>query len=190
MQIANAVWSYFAKTQPVWVRVLHLTTIVLVFVQLITSDFVELKDIYHSGGTTLFGTGTWAHILPGLTLLGVMLIFVITELLRHGLKYFFPYLWGDFAQLAADLKTLLHRRLPDAAPGGLAAVVQGLGLGAMGLTLLSGALWFLLIRAGSELAHPVIETHEAMTGLVVVFLIGHGGMGLLHMLLWVRSGAR
>lgn len=189
MRIVNLVWSYLGKTQPVWVRVLHLLILLMVCLQLITSNFVEIEAGYQSAGSAAFTSGTWAHVLPGLTLLGIMLIFVLTEFLRRGVKYFFPYLWGDVGQLKADLKTLLQRRLPEATPGGLAASVQGLGLGAVGLTLLSGALWFALIQAGSGLAHTAIEVHEVMTGVVIAYLIGHGGMGLLHMLLWIRAGA-
>lgn len=117
-------------------------------------------------------------------------IFVLSELLNHGLKYYFPYLWRDFSQLKTDLRTLAGRKLPVAAPGGLAAIVQGLGIGALGLTLFSGLTWFLLVRSGSDLAHAAIEVHETLTGLVIVYLIGHGGMGVLHIFLWMRSRLR
>ena len=109
------------------------------------------------------------------------------ELFHRGLKYFFPSLWGDLAQLKADVQTLAARKLPEAAPGGLPAIVQGLGLGLLNVTLLSGLGWFLLVRDGSGWAHSAIELHEALTSLVVVYVIGHGGMGLLHMALWLRT---
>ena len=60
----------------------------------------------------------------------------------------------------------------------------------MSLTLLSGLTWFLLVRDGSGWALAAIELHEALTGLVVVYVVGHGGMGLLHMVLWLRNVRR
>lgn len=187
MRIVKKIWSYFGKTQPVWVRVLHLTTIVLVLSQFLTSNLIEIGS---SAGAPVFFLGAWTHILPGLILFGVTFVFALTEFLRRGLKFFFPYLWGDFSQLVSDLKTLLGRRLPEAAPGGLAAIVQGLGLGAMGLTVLSGGLWFFLTRAGSGMADTAILIHEGVTGLVLAYIVGHGGMGLIHMILWFRTGER
>jgi len=187
MRIVKLVWSYLAQTQPVVIRALHLIVIAMVASQFITSDLVAIRHAGEGGRALAFGVGTWAHILPGLTLAAIMAIFVIVELFHRGLKYFFPYLWGDLAQLKADVQTLAARKLPEAAPGGLPAIVQGLGLGLLSLTLLSGLTWFLLVRDGSGWAHSAIELHEALTSLVVVYVIGHGGMGLLHMTLWLRT---
>jgi hypothetical protein len=190
MQMLKHVWQYFGQTQPAFVRVLHLIILIGCVSQLITSNLVDLQNARLAGGSIAFGFGTWTHILPGLLLVVIAALFIAAELLRRGPKYFYPYLWGELSQLKADLKTLAGRRLPDAAPGGLAAIVQGLGLGALGLTLLSGLMWFLLVQRGSGLAHVAIEMHEALTGLVIAYLIGHGGMGVLHIFLWMRSNAK
>lgn len=190
MRTARRLWQYFGQTQPVFIRVLHLIVILMCISQLITSNLVNLRGSRIIDGSVSFTFGTWTHILPGLLLVGVTALFIAAELSRRGLKYFFAYLWGDLAQVKADLKTLAGRKLPDASPGGLPAIVQGLGLGAMGLTLLFGLLWFVLVLAGSGFSHAAIEMHEAVTGLVVVYLIGHGAMGVMHILLWIRSLSR
>jgi hypothetical protein len=187
MRVVRLLWQYFGQTQPIFIRVLHLIVILICLSQLITSNLVSLSGTRMLDGSISFTFGTWTHILPGLLLVGVAALFIAAELFRRGPKYFFAYLWGDLSQIKADVKTLAGRKLPDASPGGLAAVVQGLGLGAMGLTLLSGLMWFVLIQTGSGLARTAIEMHEALTGLVVVYLIGHGGMGGLHFFLWIRS---
>ena len=190
MRIFKDIWTYFGQSQPVFIRVLHLMVIFLVASQLITSDFVDLDNARRLGNSVSFDFGTWTHILPGLALVVIATIFVLTELFRRGLKYFFPYLWGDLSPLKSDLETLAGRKLPEVLPGGLAAIIQGLGLGALSLTLLSGLTWFLLVQTGSGLAHAAIEVHETLTGLVVVYVIGHGGMGILHIILWMRSTSR
>jgi len=190
MRVIKEIWTYFGQSQPLLIRVLHLLVILLVASQLITSDFVDLDHARRIGDSVSFDFGTWTHILPGLTLAVIATIFVLTELFRHGLKYFFPYVWGDLSQLKTDVRTLANRRLPETASGGLPAVIQGLGLGALTLTLLSGLSWFLLVQAGSGLAHAAIELHQMLTGLVVAYVIGHGGMGVLHIFLWMRSTSR
>jgi len=190
MRVFKEIWTYFGQSQPVFIRVLHLSVIFLVASQLITSDFVDLDHARRLGDSISFDFGTWTHILPGLALAVIATIFVSIELFRHGLKYFCPYLWGDLSQLKTDLRTLASRRLPETASGGLPAIIQGLGLGALSLTLLSGLTWFLLVQAGSGLAHAAIELHETLTGLVIVYVIGHGGMGVLHIFLWMRTKLR
>jgi hypothetical protein len=190
MRILKDIWTYFGQSQPVFIRVLHLMVIFLVASQLITSDFVDLDHARRLGDSLSFDFGTWTHILPGMALAVIATVFVLAELSRRGLKYFFPYLWGDLSQLKTDVKTLAGRKLPEALPGGLPAIIQGLGLGVLSLTLLSGMTWFLLAQAGPKLAHAAIEFHETLTGLVVVYVIGHGGMGVLHIFLWMRTKLR
>lgn len=190
MRHIKDIWAYFGHSQPVFIRVLHLMVIFLVASQLITSNFVDLDHARRLGDSISLGPGAWTHILPGLVLVVIATIFVLSELFRRGLKYFFPYLWGDLSQLKTDVRTLAGRKLPVTAPGGLPAVIQGLGLGALSLTLLSGLTWFLLVQQGSGLAHAVIVWHRTLTGLVVAYVIGHGGMGALHIFVWMRLASR
>lgn len=75
-------------------------------------------------------------------------------------------------------------------PKGLATAVQGLGLGALLLVVLSGLIWFILWRNGSSFAGLALETHKNVTLLIELYLIGHGCMALLHFFVWQRNKAR
>jgi hypothetical protein len=103
------------------------------------------------------------------------------ELTRHGFAYFFPYLRNDFNQIRKDLQLLKRFELPQPGAGGLATVVEGLGMGALMLVVLSGFCWFLAWRFMPQWAHSLKDLHEALTGLIQAYVIGHGGMGLLHL---------
>ncbi|WP_254797833.1 hypothetical protein [Enterobacter sp. JMULE2] len=79
---------------------------------------------------------------------------------------------------------MLKRRLPEASLRGLAGSVQGLGLGAVALVVLSGAGWFILWLLDSSLAPALREWHVTLTGLIEVYSVAHAAMGLLHFTLW------
>lgn len=68
--------------------------------------------------------------------------------------------------------------------------MQGLGLGALLLVVLSGLIWFILWRNGSSFAGSALETHKNVTLLIELYLIGHGCMALLHFFVWQRNKAR
>ena len=80
--------------------------------------------------------------------------------------------------------------MPVPRPKGLATAVQGLGLGALLLVVLSGLIWFILWRNGSSFAGLALETHKNVTLLIELYLIGHGCMALLHFFVWQRNKAR
>ncbi len=190
MRVFRSIWGYFKQTQPPAVRVLHAVILILVICQLVSSNFIEFDKAGRIVATPVHFIGTWTHIATGLTLVPITLVFVIVELLRRGLFDFFPYLQGDFAQVRSDLAALKQRRLPEASPRGLAAIVQGLGLGAVLITLLAGLTWFVLWRYGVPWAGTVRAIHATLTGLVEAYIVGHGGMGLLHIFFWNREQHR
>ena len=128
----------------------------------------------------------WYHLLAGMGLCALSLILAIYSLGRHGLKYFFPYLWGDVDQIRKDLAASLRGRMVAPRPGGLATSVQGLGLGALLLTAFSGLIWFCLWRDASSAAPAWRAAHECAAWLLIVYFIGHGGMALLHFYVWQR----
>ena len=68
--------------------------------------------------------------------------------------------------------------------------VQGLGLGALLLAVLSGLIWYLLWVNGSPFAELARKTHENLTLLIELYLLGHGGMALLHFFVWQRKSGR
>ncbi len=187
MRVIHIFWSYFRRFQPPLVRSLHILVLAMVLMQILSSNLIRFDAAGRVSDAPAFFLGSWAHFGGGLALVLIGLLFVAIEVARRGLPYFFPYLWGDFTQLKTDVNTLLARRLPEASPGSLAAVVQGLGLGALVLTLAAGLGWFFLWQAGSGAAGSVLEIHEGLTGLVEAYVVGHGLLGLIHIYLWNRT---
>lgn len=127
--------------------------------------------------------GTWIHIITGLTLTPIVLLFIIIELKSHGFKYFFPYFYGNYGQIKGDFQSLQRLQLPEPNPYGIATIVQGLGFGALALVVLSGMTWFFSWQSGASWSDAIKEAHELFTGLIVAYVIGHGGMGALHIFL-------
>lgn len=179
--------QYLRERQNPLIRSLHITIILLVLSQIIVSNFMEFSTSGEISSNTIEFYGTWMHILTGLVLFPIAVIFLVVELRQHGFKYFFPYLSGEFTQLANDIKQLVKFKLPEASDFGIAAIIQGLGLGALFLVLVSGLLWFITWNAGFSWAHDVKEVHEFFTGLVQAYMIGHGGMGILHIFSYWKS---
>lgn len=172
-------WHFLSLTQPAFLRYLHGFIAALVLSQVITSN-----GIAFTAEGTPYGPLALAHITTGLTLLILSTMLIVYCIMLRGLRHYFPYLWGDTAQIRRDVRALLDRKLPDASPRGLAATVQGLGLGAVALVVLSGAGWFMLWCIDSPLAPALREWHVTLTGLIEVYIVAHGAMGLLHFTLW------
>lgn len=124
-------WSFLGQYQKLSLRCLHLTIALLVIVQILNSNgmgFTSSQQIQPEITSELF---SWMHISIGITLLCLCIVMLIYCLSTRGFCYFYPYLWGDFAQITSDLKTLARFKLPESKPRGLATCVQGLGLGAL-----------------------------------------------------------
>jgi cytochrome b561 len=187
MRILRIALEYLREKQPPVVRVLHITILCLVLSQILVSNFMGFSDTGEVGSQAIEHFGTWIHIGTGLALLPLACLFIYVELKRHGIKYFFPYLYRDFARLKQDLQKLKRFEFPEPDAYGLAAIVQGLGLGALILVVLSGAAWFFSWVFTAPWAHSLKEVHEAVTGLIETYVVGHGGMGLLHLYFQVKK---
>ncbi len=183
----HAIWQYLRNRQPPVIMFFHLAILLLVLSQILVSNFMGFTRAGQIGGGVLVFYGTWTHIITGLTLLPVALLFAVLVLREHNLRYFFPYIFGDFKQVKSDLAALKNLRLPEPEAGGLAAVVKGLGLGALLLTLLAGLIWFLAWRQNAVWTHNAKEIHEFFAQIVELYIVGHGGMGLLHIYLTARK---
>jgi cytochrome b561 len=187
MNILYMALEYLHERQPPAVRFLHVTILCLVLSQILVSNFMGFGDNGAVRESALAYSGTWIHMGTGLALLPIAFLFILIELKRRGTRYFFPYLYGDFFQLKRDLQQLQQFKLPEPEAYGLAAIVQGLGLGALTLVLLSGFAWFLAWRYAAPWAGNLKEVHEVFTGLVEAYVFGHGGMGLLHVFLLMKN---
>ena len=178
--------NYFAAQLTPLVRYLHYLILVFVLIQIFISGFMKIDDgvISHKAVEYI---ATWMHIGIGLLLLILAIIFIVVELTKRGVLYFYPYLVGDLSQLKSDIKDLIRLELPEATPKGLAAIIQGLGLGALLLVAFAGATWLLLWSLNSSLANDAQAIHKSLTGLIVAYVIGHGGMGVLHMFITYKK---
>jgi cytochrome b561 len=172
-------WSYLGETQPSKTRILHLAIACLIVFQIIISNFMGV----HYTPQPVLNAATWVHIAAGLLTTLLCFIFIIISLKRRGFAYFFPYVYGDFTQLIYDIKSLRHLKLPDARPGSLPAIVQGLGLGALLIVTLSGCLWFISWLNLWACAPDIQSWHKTLTGLIEFYIVGHGALGVLHFIL-------
>ena len=186
MSARQSVKAYFEERQTPAIRFFHIVILLLVVSQILVSNFMEINDKGEIGHKAIEYYGTWAHIITGMVLVPLVLAFVVIELRRYGFGYFFPYLSGDFAQIKGDIGRLQKFELPEPSPKGIAAVVQGLGIGALCLVLISGLVWFFAWLNAAAWANDVKEVHETLTGLVEAYVVGHGAIGILHIYHHVR----
>jgi cytochrome b561 len=187
MNIIHITLEYLRKQQPPVVRVLHVIILCLVLSQIAVSNFMGFAANGEISRKTVEFYGTWIHISTGISLLPIAFVFITIELKRHGIQYFFPYFFGNFSQLKKDLQQLKQFKLPEPSAYGIAAIVQGLGLGALTLVILSGFAWFLSWTYMAPWADNIKELHESLTGLIEAYIVGHGGMGVLHLFFQVKN---
>ncbi|MGF1687438.1 cytochrome b/b6 domain-containing protein [Photobacterium japonica] len=165
------------------IRYLHYTVMVIALTQLLLSNGMHIDKQGQIRETVLAQVSTWGHIVFGCLFLLSIVLFTWVELRAHGLRYFYPYLWWQCDQIKADFQQLKQRRLPEANPQGVAACVQGLGLGAGLLVAISGSMWLMLWLSDSGWSHDAKDVHKTLTGLIEAYIVGHGLLGLLHIYL-------
>nr|WP_242452234.1 cytochrome b/b6 domain-containing protein [Morganella morganii] len=146
---------------------------------------VSVTGVIPPDGYRLFFT--WLHIITGLSFWISGTLLIVFCFRQRGIKHYYPWAFGYFSQITTDCRALLRGKLPESSSGGLATTVQGLGLGALALVVLSGTAWFILWAAGSVYAGEIRNLHKTLTGLIETYIIGHGAMGLLHFILWLRG---
>ncbi len=187
MKILQFIRLYFSERYSLSVRILHYMILFLVISQIAASNFMDVSADGAIGKTTIEFYAAWVHIITGLTLVLVTTVFITIELKKHGLLYFYPYLAGDFSQAKLDINRLQQFQLPAPKPKGLAAIVQGLGLCAILVVVFSGFSWFILWLFDSSLVANAQELHQLLTGLIEVYIIAHGSMGLIHLTITYRK---
>ncbi|QHX00037.1 cytochrome b/b6 domain-containing protein [Klebsiella variicola] len=168
-------------------RMLHIIVATLILLQIISSNLTEseaLRDV------SLTGVVTWFHVISGLALIVLGVVMLVWMLKQRGFRYYFAWLSLDFRGLVEDIKMLMTFRLPEAHAGGIAAMIQGLGVLALLAVALCGGLWFVLDiapGASSALAEAVLHLHKFLTVFIETYFWAHGAMGLLHIFLTFRS---
>lgn len=124
------------------------------------------------------------HIYGGLGLFVLAVIFFSIILYRRKVADLYPWLSGNFRGLKADIGTLLSRKLPEPAPGGLAATIEGLGLLALLLAVFTGLLWYTAISLGLSISADLLAIHKTCVGAIELYFYGHGTFAFLHLLTW------
>ncbi|MFZ9035669.1 MAG: cytochrome b/b6 domain-containing protein [Francisellaceae bacterium] len=171
-------WHYLGKVQGGRLRLIHITMAILIVIQIIDSNFMHVHY-----PKPVLDFADWFHITIGFITLSIFLVFVAICFAKKGVKHYYPYLFLDFSQLRQDVKTLMRLKLPHANPYGMATSVQGLGLGALILVILSGALWFIAWWMNAPAAHELKSLHKSLTLLIEIYIIAHGVMGVFHFLM-------
>ncbi|MEI9532760.1 cytochrome b/b6 domain-containing protein [Moellerella wisconsensis] len=184
LNLLNSIWKFFGIYQTRKIRVIHLLILLLVITQIVISNWMEIAKtgVIVDQGYQFYCT--WLHIILGISLFFLVLYFIINCTKNKGIHYFFPYLFGDLSQIKKDIKLLSHLKLPESSANGIATSVQGLGLGALFLVVSSGLIWLFLWLQNAPLADEAKNIHKTLTGLIEIYIIGHGSMGLLHFILW------
>ncbi|WP_419833005.1 hypothetical protein [Endozoicomonas atrinae] len=144
----------------------------------------------HIHGNTLspqFTTIDKLHIYGGAALFLPAVIFFVIAIHRRQVADLYPWLKGNLSQLKEDVETLVSLKLPEASPGGLAATIEGLGLLALLLAVITGLLWFITITFISPTAPTLLEIHKTSVGAIEWYFYGHGSFALLHLLSWWRG---
>ncbi|MTC59226.1 cytochrome b/b6 domain-containing protein [Providencia rustigianii] len=190
MNLLKSIWQFFGIYQNKTTRLLHCFIFILVITQIIISNWMQVTKagLIPTDGYSFYFT--WIHIGIGFCLLFLAAFLILVCFSNRGFRYFFPYLWGDFTQIKNDIRLLSKLKLPESSPRGLATTIQGLGLGALAIVVLSGVIWFILWLQNSALAPEARNIHKTLTGLIEAYIIGHGLMGLLHFILWKNNSSK
>lgn len=175
----NALFENLPKSE----KILHLLILIWVLAQIISSSFMH---VHPDTSWNSINTISQFHMYSGLILLPITLIFMAVVIRRRKLSDIYPWLYKNIDVIREDIKTLLTFQLPKARPGGLAATIEGLGLLALLLALVTGCLWYAAASTG-DMSALLLEIHKTSVGLIETYFYAHGLFGLLHLVKWWRS---
>ena len=167
-------WRFLGFFQPPVLRLLHASVVLLVALQVLT----RLAGL------------SMTHAIIGLVLSMLGLGLMALGLGTRGPRHYFPYLWGDMDQLSKDVAAIRGGKLIIAPrPKGLACVVQGLGMGALAMSLITG-LWLFRSWQMGEVSQAAANLHGIFVFLLVAYAVGHGGMALGHFFFWKKTAGK
>jgi cytochrome b561 len=178
-------------------RILHLVLLLAVAHQLLNSEFMSRPE-HGEPASVLYVM----HEYTGLGSFGVVLAFWVWALLRRGetrLDKLFPWLFpARMREIFSEIRSskglsgaAIFQRLSPI----LAGAVHGLGLLVVSSMAITGTIYY--FTAGTPLAEQVLDLHSLISNLMWAYLIGHGGVALLHHLLgsdilrpmfWIKRG--
>ncbi|MEG2172179.1 MAG: cytochrome b/b6 domain-containing protein [Desulfovibrionaceae bacterium] len=186
---SQRLWKFLGFFQTPVLRRIHALLVLLVVLQCLSSAGMHMRPEVSVYSTPLTFICNWYHILEGIATAAVVFIMMGYSFSQRGLHRFFPYLWGDTVLIKKELQAAIRGKLPAPTAGGLATAVQGLGFGAVFLTVCSGLIWFGLWSWGgsAEATRIALSVHKNVVNLLIIYFIGHGSMALLHFILWQRK---
>ena len=164
-------------------KVLHFLILIWVLTQIISSNFMHVHP------DTLWGSINFMakfHIYSGLGLIPITIVFCYTIIKRRKLADLYPWLHGNFSQIKLDINIIRTLHLPKSHPAGLAATVEGLGLLALALALVTGSMWY-LSASNCGISPLLLDIHKTSVGFIEAYFYGHGFLALLHFAQWWRS---
>lgn len=196
--------DYFHRHQPLKrTRALHAYILVTVTLQFLSAPLIKFDIASNVSATWYFAIGTWFHLINGIGLFVVTIVFAYQVLHRKGLHWMYPYLFGNVRVLREDIVKLLQVRftirkspdidratrafiileqlnLPRPRPASLAAAVQGGGIALQFLMVVFGVLFFAAWIKGLDIAWDFIAIHRILAIPFFLFYLGHGPMGIIH----------
>jgi cytochrome b561 len=180
-------------------RALHLVLLLAVAHQLLNSEFMSRPE-HGAPASVLFVM----HEYVGLASFGVVLAFWVWTLIRRGetrvdtlFPWLFPARMREIFTEITGAAGLTGMELVERAGAILAGAVHGLGLLVVSGMAVTGTVYY--FTTGTPLAEQVLDLHRLIANLMWAYLIGHGGVAVLHHLLgsdlflrmfWIRTGRR
>lgn len=188
MNLLKSAWFFLGLFQTKYMRLFHVIVLLSVIIQILVSTWMYTPHLNNTISYHFFNVFcTWLHITFGLINVILVPLFILYCFNTRRLAYFFPYLFGDFQSIKNDLIDLIKLKLPKMGFPGLASSVEGLGLGALLLAILSGFIWFLLWIFNNADSRLFLHLHKSLVILIEIYVFAHGFMAILHFLVWNKK---
>ena len=127
----------------------------------------------------------WTHIIFGLALVAIGIIYLATNLIDGRWRERFPWAAGNLSEVKSDLKAIAKLKVPSAGGAGLFSLIQGLLLVLLLATAATGLGW--LLADGSRAALAWREWHILVANIFAWLLALHVVASTLHLLDFLRD---
>ncbi|HTN47796.1 MAG TPA: cytochrome b/b6 domain-containing protein [Burkholderiaceae bacterium] len=126
-----------------------------------------------------------SHVVIGLALLPITLLYFAACTLGGRWRLYFPWLAGQGGSVLTDIAGIFGGIRPGSEGGGLFAAIEGLLLLTLLVACVSGAFWFAL--QGSDAAVVARSAHRAVAHALIALLLAHVAAVALHLVDLVRD---